>query len=134
MDKNQAGRLARAREVLNEKPAPGPRETGEIINDLAVQVGRLDYWLRDIIALAAELDGQASEHRPAGAAADAELREQGAAIRSAYAAAVKRAPHGWSTPTALEGYGYTLPADYLSGCTCTPVAGSHRADCAWSAQ
>jgi hypothetical protein len=58
MDANQAKRISRALEVLNDERGPGPRDTADIIYDLAGQVGKLQYWLRDIIALAAELDGQ----------------------------------------------------------------------------
>jgi hypothetical protein len=50
MDANQATRIARARAVLAEQEEHS-------VMALAERVGKLDYWLRDIIALAAELDG-----------------------------------------------------------------------------
>lgn len=58
MDDNQMGRVKRALEVLAEKPPEGPRSTADVISDLAVKVGKLDYWLRDILDVVAELDGQ----------------------------------------------------------------------------
>src|SRR5690242_8599375 len=56
MDANQASRISRAREVLNEERRKGPRSTAEVLGDLSDRVGKLDYWLRDIIALAEQLD------------------------------------------------------------------------------
>lgn len=58
MDKNQKGRMRRALEVLNEKSPEGPRDTDAIIGDLASRVGKLDYWLRDILSLVGELDSE----------------------------------------------------------------------------
>lgn len=59
MDANQLGRCQRALEVLAEAPPEGPRSTADVISDLAVKVGKLDYWLRDILSLVGELDDQA---------------------------------------------------------------------------
>jgi hypothetical protein len=57
MDNNQTGRITRAREVLNDdrrgEPAP---TTGHLLHQQAERIGKLEYWLRDIIALADELD------------------------------------------------------------------------------
>lgn len=57
MDTNQARRLTRALEVLNEKRASGAQDKDELIGNLSDRAGKLDYWLRDIIALVGELDG-----------------------------------------------------------------------------
>jgi hypothetical protein len=63
--------------------------------DLASEVGKLGYWVEDMIALVAEVDGQAPPP----------------AVMAEFRQATGRAP----APPALEGYGYVLPEDYLRG-------------------
>lgn len=52
LTKDEARRLQRARAVL----ASG--ETGHDIGDLAARIGRLEWWLGDIVKLVESLTGQ----------------------------------------------------------------------------
>jgi len=108
MDDNQTDRIARAREVLSEDQHPQPgRDPGQLLFDLAERVGKLEYWLHDIIALAAELDA-APPPPPTSLASCGHPRDEDGECSCSW----------WPerAPASLAGYGYTLPEDYLRGC------------------
>jgi hypothetical protein len=100
MDQTQRDRITRAREALNEKRhAYDPEQ-------LAAHLGRMGYWLNDIIALAVELDGDMPSLASCGHVRDAD----GECSCSS-----------WPERAAVT-------------CTCERVAGSHQAHCAtWQA-
>jgi hypothetical protein len=132
MNEIQRGRIERARQVVAEAMTPHrstePRETGELINDLSVNVGKLSYWLEDMIALAVELGGPppppaAPIRGRMGTGTVNDDDEESLAFADESDGLDDQAPttprtevgpfFGWSTPPALDGYGYTLPEDYL---------------------
>jgi hypothetical protein len=99
MDTAQAARIARAREVLETRHGFDPES-------MAAQIGKLDYWLRDMTALAEQLGGPPPTER-----APAPRTEAG----PCFGADCDHVSHQWSAPPGLEGYDYTLPKDYLRG-------------------
>ena len=58
MDSYQEGRLARAAEVLGEARERRPGSGAELVQDQGVTIGKLCYWLADMLQLARELDGR----------------------------------------------------------------------------
>lgn len=56
MDSTQIGRIVRAHEVLGETAAARTGSTDDLLHGLGVDIGKLRYWLDDILNLVGELD------------------------------------------------------------------------------